>query len=89
MNDLIHLFEEKKLDNFHILREVTGRMLNCELRLNTAVHPGYQAALFTLVKNREKIAAVLESIREYNRSNETACEKVHALTWKVEDWIYD
>jgi hypothetical protein len=39
MNDLVHLFESQKLNNFHVFADVTGRMLNCDLRMNTAVFP--------------------------------------------------
>ncbi len=86
LNELIEIFEECKINNYQISKEIIGKSVLGDLRMNTAVWPGHNSTLISQVEDKD-VEKVVAKIKKFNDEAYNENENITLSSWKIEDYI--
>ncbi len=86
LNELIEIFEECKINNYQITKEVIGKSVLGDPRMNTAVWPGHNSTLISQVQD-DDAKKLVEKIKKFNDEAYNENENIALSTWKIDDYI--
>jgi len=86
---LVKRIDELGIESYQIIEQVLAKNSKGDSRLNTAVWPGYNSSIVMQIPNHSKATAVMEAIREFNKSAFNDNELVTAALLPMEDFCCD
>ncbi|HKL08572.1 MAG TPA: hypothetical protein VJ896_07345 [Bacteroidales bacterium] len=86
---LLKMLEEHKITNYQIIEEVPAKSVKGDLRLNTAVWPGYNSSIFIQCIDDEKVKEIMQNIKSFNQKAFNENELVTACSWTLDDYFYE
>jgi hypothetical protein len=86
LNELINIFEECKIKNYQITKEVVGKSVFGEPRMNTAVWPGHNSTLISQVDDNN-VEKIVSKIKKFNEEAYNDNENITLSAWKIDDYI--
>ncbi|HXL00438.1 MAG: PG0541 family transporter-associated protein [Dysgonamonadaceae bacterium] len=89
LETLVEVIEEEKISEYQIVEQVLAKSRRSEPRLNTAVWPGYNSAVFMQVNDEEKVINFVNRIKEVNGSIFNPAELITVCVWKLDDYIFE
>ena len=86
LNELIDIFEECKIKNYQITKEIIGKSNSGDPRMNTAVWPGHSSTLISQV-DEKYVDKIVDKIKKFNDDAYNENENITMATWKIDDYI--
>ncbi len=87
-NRVLKTLEARGVHDYQIVDEVAAKPLQGTPRLNTAVWPGYNTTIHMQFSDDNKAAAVMETLREFNKEAKTETELITACSLPMDDYFY-
>lgn len=86
---LISLLENNDISDYQIIEEVPAKNVKGEPRLNTAVWPSHNSALFMQFSDDDRAREIMQLIRDFNKDAYNDNELVVACMWTLDDYFYE
>ena len=86
---LINLLEKNDISDYQIIEEVPAKNVKGEPRLNTAVWPSHNSALFMQFSDDDRAREIMQLIRNFNKYAYNDNELVVACMWTLDDYFYE
>lgn len=89
LDALVKKVDEIGVDSYQIIEKVLAKNEKGDSRLDTAVWPGYNSAVIMQIQDETKAKAIMETIREFNKSAFNENELVIAGLLSTNDFCCD
>ena len=86
---LINMLEDNNVSDYQIIEEVPAKNVKGEPRLNTAVWPGHNSAVFMQFSDDIRAREILQKIKDFNKQAYNDNELVTACMWELDEYFYD
>ena len=86
---LINMLEDNDVSDYQIIEEVPAKNVKGEPRLNTAVWPGHNSAVFMQFSDDIRAREILQKIKDFNKQAYNDNELVTACMWELDEYFYD
>jgi len=86
LDELIELVKAQNIDNYQVVEKITGQDLVGDPRLNTAVWPGFNSQVVSIVEAK-KVPQLSRAIKAYNQRAINRNEIITFCSWEVEEFI--
>lgn len=84
---ITNLLDEEKFTDYQVIEQVTAKSNYSLPRLNTAVWPSYNSAIFIQESDTEKVSAFIEKIKEMNQSAFNNGELIALFAWNIHKYL--
>lgn len=86
---LVQRLEDNEISDYQIIEEVPAKNVKGEPRLNTAVWPSHNSALFMQFSSDERAKEIMQVIKGFNKEAYNDNELVTACMWTLDDYFYE
>jgi len=86
---LINMLENNKINDYQIIEEVPAKNVKGDPRLNTAVWPSHNSAIFMQFSKDERAKEIMQLIKDFNKEAYNDNELVTACMWTLDDYFYE
>ncbi len=87
LDPFIEILEKRSFSSYQIVEQVQGRQFTGDPRMNTSVWPGHNSIVYIQCES-ENAEKLLEIIREMNRGLINESERILAMTFTCDDFVY-
>jgi len=89
LREVIGVLQQNHVAEYEVVREVTGKGVKGDPRLNTPVWPGLNSTVMIPFRENEKADAVVRKIREFNRNGHNDNENIICCSWSMDEYFWD
>lgn len=86
---LINMLENNEINDYQIIEEVPAKNVKGDPRLNTAVWPSHNSAIFMQFSDDERAKEMMQLIKYFNKDAYNDNELVTACMWTLDDYFYE
>jgi hypothetical protein len=83
------MLENNEINDYQIIEEVPAKNVKGDPRLNTAVWPSHNSAIFMQFSDDERAKEMMQLIKDFNKDAYNDNELVTACMWTLDDYFYE
>lgn len=89
LEPLLKILDDHQVRSYQVIEQVTARNIKGAPRFNTPVWPGYNSALFIQIREEEKVTALLQRLRDFNKGMINEDELITVCSWTMDEYFFE